>query len=341
MFLLYVSNFFVVTLSKEIVLSSYIPSGSEFLCRFRIKDNTVQWKAPERPPHSPSAAPSPPGELDRLKDEIKMIVEEEGKFKPKPFIPDITRKRGTKDSKDKENVMATPKSSSPASNDVVAHNEILSQRLEKLSEALLRLHEDGPYANERQTYKPVEKRQVLFMIANYFILFLSLIAISAEIHERAPRWMSWMDKNVKSVRNCAADRDALFECVSQGDFSGLIASIILWGTTSVTTKRLFLFGFDSPTKLWAVVYEAGVSAFCWSCSYMFIRRGLNPETRPNFLTKYWKDAVYGGLAGFNAAFLKAVLKNLIPQEQMLDVLDQRQVRIVSFLGKFFNPANAD
>ena len=169
-----------------------------------------------------------------------------------------------------------------------------------------------------------------------FILFLSLIAISAEIHERAPRWLEWINKNVTSVQNCAADRDALFDCVSQGDIAGLFASVIIWGTTSVATKRMFLFGFDTPMKLWIAVYEAGVTAFCWGCSYMLIRRGLNPDTRPNFLVRYWKDAVYGSLAGFNAAFMKAVLKNLIPQDQMLDVLDQRQTRIVSFLEKVFS-----
>lgn len=238
-------------------------------------------------------------------------------------------------STNREMALVTPKANSP-SNDVVTHNEILSQRLEKLSETLLRLHEDGPYSKV-QDERPVEKRQVVFMIANYFILFLSLIAISAEIHERAPRWISWIDENVTSVQNCAADRDALFECVSQGDFSGLIASIILWASTSVATKRLFLFGFDSPSKLWTVVYEAGVSAFCWGVSYMFIRRGLNPDTRPNFISRYWKDAVYGSLSGFNAAFMKAVLKNLISQEQVLDVLDQRQLRIVTFLEKLFSP----
>lgn len=260
-------------------------------------------------------------------------MESDNKSQSKPLIPNIHEDLSYSN---KDSVLGTPKTSSQHNDDIVAHNELLSQRLEKLSDTLLRLHEDGPYAKEQEQFKPVEKGQVIFMIANYFILFLSLIAISAEIHERAPRWIQWVDKNVTSVRNCAADRDALFECVSQGDFSGLIASVILWATTSVFTKRLFLFGFDSPFKLWVVVYEAGVSAFCWGCSYMLIRRGLNPETRPNFLRKYWKDAVYGSLAGFNAAFMKAVLKNLIPQEQVFDVLDQRQLRIVTFLNKFFS-----
>ena len=306
----------------------------------------MQWKRQyNRAPDSPSAAPSPPGELERLQDQIKTIVESQQQVvsaaatmntndKSKPYIPNIENDPASSSSSSRGRHTVGPKAS--ASDEVAMRNELLSQRLEKLSEALLQLHEDGPYSKEeKQQYRPVDKRQVVFSLANYFILFLSLIAISAEIHERAPRWLEWMNKNVTSVKNCAVDRDALFECVSQGDFAGLIASIIIWGTTNVATKRLFLFGFDSPTKLWTVVYEAGVSAFCWGASYMMIRRGLNPDTRPNFLTRYWKDAVYGSLAGFNAAFMKAVLKNLIPQEQMLDALDQRQMRIITFLEKLF------
>ena len=99
-------------------------------------------------------------------------------------------------------------------------------------------------------------------------------------------------------------------------------------------QRIFLFGFDSPRKLWTVVYESLVTAVCWGFSYMFIRRGLNPDTNRNFLQKYWKDAVYGSLAGFNAAFMKGVLKNLIPQEVIEDALQQRQVKILSWLPSF-------
>lgn len=77
-----------------------------------------------------------------------------------------------------------------------------------------------------------------------------------------------------------------------------------------------------------------VTAFCWGFSYLFIRRAMNPATRPRFLHKYWKDAVYGSLAGFNAAFLKHVLKNLIPQEAVEDVLRERQLKILSWLPSF-------
>jgi hypothetical protein len=185
------------------------------------------------------------------------------------------------------------------------------------------------YAGPRQ-----EKRQVIFVLANYFVLFLSLIAISAEIQARAPEWHAAMERHLKNVQNCSKDQESLFECVENGDFAGLIASVVLWISRSAATKRIFLFGFESPKRLWTVVYESLVTAVCWGFSYIFIRRGMNPDTNRNFLQKYWKDAVYGSLAGFNAAFMKHVLKNLIPQEAIEDALQERQLKILSWLPSF-------
>ena len=54
-----------------------------------------------------------------------------------------------------------------------------------------------------------------------------------------------------------------------------------------------------------------ISSICWGVSYLWIRRGMNPETRKGYYSKYWKDAVYGSLAGFNGAFMKGVLKQAI------------------------------
>ena len=64
---------------------------------------------------------------------------------------------------------------------------------------------------------------------------------------------------------------------------------------------------------------------------MFIRYGMNPDKNCDFLWRYWKNAVYGSLAGFNAAFMKQVLKNLIPQEAIEDALQERQLKIFSWL----------
>ncbi|KAL7535907.1 hypothetical protein ACHAXR_007932 [Thalassiosira sp. AJA248-18] len=190
-----------------------------------------------------------------------------------------------------------------------------------------------------RAYHRDEKKQVIFVIANYLVLFMSLIALSAEIQSRLPQWMDWVQQNYDSVQNCATDQGALIECLGNGDFSGLVASFLLWATQSAAAKRIFLFGFDTPKKLWTVVYEALVTAVCWGTSYLFIRRGLNPNTRQNFLHKYWKDAVYGSLAGFNAAFMKAVLKNLIPQDVALEALEGRQLRIFHWLGTMLSSAD--
>lgn len=215
----------------------------------------------------------------------------------------------------------------------------LIEQLRKLNETFKKSNEnsgndeaENNNNDDVKAYAREEKRQAFFVISNYLFLFMSLIALSAEIQSRLPLWMTWVQENYDSVQNCATDRDALFDCVSSGDFSGLVASFLLWATQSAAAKRIFLFGFDSPKRLWTVVYEALVTAVCWGTSYIFIRRGLNPNTRQNFLQKYWKDAVYGSLAGFNAAFMKAVLKNLVPQEVALEALETRQLKIFNWLG---------
>lgn len=204
----------------------------------------------------------------------------------------------------------------------------------RLREITLLLLADRKNSRMRRRERQGEKRQVIFVVANYFVLFLALIAVSAEIQARAPKWLKMMEDQLQSVQNCGENHEALFECVSRGDFAGLIASVILWLSRSVATRRIFLFGFDTPKKLWTVVYESLVTSICWGISYLFIRRGMNPDTRPRFVQKYWKDAVYGSLAGFNAAFLKQILKNLVPQEVVEDALRERQLKILKWLPSF-------
>lgn len=318
---------------EEIVLSPFIPDGSRFILSFRLKDLSKRWS--NRAPPSPSAAPSPPSEMEQLlQEQLKEVNHIRHASLPTslqvPLMHDNQEHDATviplKKKKMEISISSTP--------EPPVFQDLLSQKLEKLNDTLLMLHSDGTWEKD-QAEAQSEKKQVVFMIANYFVLFLSIVAISAEIHERAPRWVAWVNENVSTVQNCATDKDTLFQCISDGNFSGLVASIAIWASQSVRAKRLFLFGFDSTSKLWSAVYEAGVSAICWGFSYIFIRRGLNPDTRRDCLRKYWKDAVYGSLAGFNAAFLKAVLKNLMPQDQVLDVLETRQIRVVSFIKKLF------
>ena len=207
----------------------------------------------------------------------------------------------------------------------------IEARLREITNLLLLDRKKDRY---RRFDRQREKRQVVFVVANYFVLFLAIIAISAELQARAPNWIKMMEEHLQNVQNCSENHEALFECVSRGDFAGLIASVVLWLSRSVTTKRIFLFGFDTPKKLWTVVYESLVTSVCWGISYLFIRRGMNPDTRPRFVQKYWKDAVYGSLAGFNAAFLKHILKNLIPEQVVEDALRERQLKIMGWLPSF-------
>ena len=311
----------------EVVLTPHVPNGSKFIVRFLepVPPAPVRtvYKYGERAPDSPSAAPSPsPSSLElsnlplldssatkSMRDAT--LVRRSGNGSTDRVIGDVTSPRsgsGLKGSLGDALSTPTPKTihEEPTENVVIVQASV-SQ----------------------------EKKHVIFVIANYFVLFLSFIAVMAELHERAP---GWINDQYSQVQACAVDRDTLFECVSNGDFRGLIASFFLWVSKSKSFKRFFLFGFSTRQQLWIVIYESFVTSFCWGFSYIFIRRGLNPDTRRNFLSKYWKDAVYGALAGFNASFMKAVLKNLIPREAVEEVfVETQQLGLINILGRMFRP----
>jgi hypothetical protein len=159
------------------------------------------------------------------------------------------------------------------------------------------------------------KRQAIFIAANCVLLLLTIIALSAEVRARVPMWVKMMVDHLRTVQKCSKNQEAMLECASRGDFTGWTTAVLLsLSRSSVIVKRIFLFGLDSPTHLLAVVYESFVRSIFWGISYLFIRRGMNSDTRPQFIQKYWKDAVYGSLAGFNATFMKLVMKNLVPAE---------------------------
>lgn len=360
----------------EIVLSPYIPDGSQFLLRFntispndKLKTHTDGTTTPRsewsgRPPLSPSAAPSPHPEKDLLSNlnanqlallrSMKM-PNEKAKYDEKKSKRQAAAKKESFESLEAErhpDTMIHPllrREEGPVNaeedltevgdeddedDDMMLHSvDPIETRLRQITEILLadRKQVDGNGRAKRRE----EKRQVIFVVANYFVLFLALIAVSAELQMRAPNWLKMMEEQLQSVQNCGGSQEALYECISRGDFAGLIASLILWLSRSVATRRFFLFGFDTPKKLWTVVYESLVTSLCWGISYLFIRRGMNPDTRPRFVQKYWKDAVYGSLAGFNAAFLKHVLKNLIPQEVVEDAIRERHLKVLGWLPSFF------
>lgn len=324
------------------------------------------------PPESPSAAPSPyPRAVDleglglnanqlallgaRLKglqlqiplredmDQATRLKQNFEARKALPKVPSLNARKeegnGSRPKKDDSNDSPEKNSDDDDDEDISKGSNMevsslhpedqIQKSLRDITDILMAERSGGKRYAPRQ-----EKRQVIFVLANYFVLFLSLIAISAEIQARAPGWHATMERHMQNVQDCSKDQESLFRCVENGDLAGLVASVLLWISRSAATKRIFLFGFESPKRLWTVVYESLVTAVCWGFSYMFIRRGMNPDTNRNFLQKYWKDAVYGSLAGFNAAFMKHVLKNLIPQEAIEDALQERQLKILSWLPSF-------
>lgn len=401
----------MIFLSADVVLSPYIPDGSQFLLRFgtikagKTKKNETRMKMDYmdgtmtpmsiysgRAPDSPSAAPSPhldkqllfnglnanqlallnslniPTErpMNRRSTSINKNQNEASlqHHSHRASVMSITDKNagieqtdatGSVDmnNKNNNNIDEGNEESSKRidSNAGQLLSEMSSDEDDNADDATMMLHSDDPIEarlreitnlllmdRKKERYRRYdrqrEKRQVVFVVANYFVLFLAIIAISAELQARAPHWIKMMEEHLQNVQNCSENHEALFECVSRGDFAGLIASVVLWLSRSVTTKRIFLFGFDTPKKLWTVVYESLVTSVCWGISYLFIRRGMNPDTRPRFVQKYWKDAVYGSLAGFNAAFLKHILKNLIPEQVVEDALRERQLKIMGWLPSF-------
>lgn len=300
-------------------------------------------------PDSPSASPSPFPSTSDLNTRLlvgKLRGLQPGKSKSARAVPE--GEKGSEDAnepdamsghaggsmKGRDDATETAsKASDLHEGDIMGYNpeDQVETRLRELADLLITDRRARMKFNARRQR---EKRQVIFVLANYFVLFLGLIFVFLQIQALLPNWLAWVETQLENVQKCATDQDALFECVSKGDFSGLVASLILWVSRSAATKRFFLFGFETPKRLWTVVYESAVTAVCWGTSYMLIRRGMNPDTRSNFLRKYWKDAVYGSLAGFNASFMKQVLKNLIPQEALEDALQERQLKILSWWPTF-------
>jgi hypothetical protein len=189
-------------------------------------------------------------------------IREAAEKRPPPVKNVVAVTRDNMDVKGKDTSSAnedddnTSKAMSESYEDELVLNDVpidpIEARLQQITELLM----NDRQKVSKETSRRVEKRQVIFVLANYFVLFLSFIAISAEIQARAPDWLNSLEKQMQNVHDCAADKEALFECVTNGDFAGLVASVIIWLTRSVATRRIFLFGFETQQKLWTVVYES-------------------------------------------------------------------------------------
>ena len=319
---------------EEVVLSPHIPDGSSFYVYYKIaKSPRIVYRSATPAPDSPSAAPNstPVFVADKRKElkNTRSLSLEDTSSNVVHVMPALSldQHRIRQDGGKHQNKISNE---SPRSMATTVLTAMRNGDTPKVS---------GKIGDERVivvTQTPQqEKTHVIFTLANYFVLFLSIITIATEIAERAP---SWIESNIAQVNQCAVDKETMFECINEGNIAGVIAAFGLWTAKSKSTKRFFLLGFRSGDQLWTAIYEAFVGAFCWGFSYLFIRRGLNPDSRENLISRFWKDAVYGSLAGFNASFMKAVLKNLIPKEAIEEaVMESKQhLRFVDWLIKVGN-----
>ncbi len=255
---------YVYCVGTEIVLSPFIPDGAQFTLQFALSDTRYDGDISPDAPESPSAAPSPKPTrfLSNLKEkELSLLrmpsvrrhpiglsrswdtFHQTPKHVSTPLATNTEEdeNQSKKSEKSFEDELPPPEKEDP-----------VEMRLRQITELLLSDQRERSQHQGRRN----EKRQVVFTLANYFVLFLSLLAISAEIQARAPAWLHNLEMQMKNVTDCASDKEALFRCVSNGEFAGLIASVIIWLTRNVATRRIFLLGFESPQKLWTVVYEA-------------------------------------------------------------------------------------
>lgn len=60
-----------------------------------------------------------------------------------------------------------------------------------------------------------------------------------------------------------------------------------------------------------VLVDCYVNFLCWSSTYLFVRRLLNPETSSVVFKKFSSDAFYGGLAAASTALMKPILTSAL------------------------------
>jgi hypothetical protein len=171
---------------EEIVLSPYIPDGSRLLLRFSIRDKGGYSTPPIRPyddgpPISPSAAPSPnrinlnglglnPDQLamlgTRLNGESSRTPRTERK-KPREKRAKASKieSKGSNDDENESDDLVSHASTTLEMNSLHPEDQI-EKSLRQITELLL--------ADRTTRYVPQkrEKRQVIFTLANYFVLFL-------------------------------------------------------------------------------------------------------------------------------------------------------------------------
>jgi hypothetical protein len=97
-----------------------------------------------------------------------------------------------------------------------------------------------------------------------------------------------------------------------------------WQQAVVISVFHHAFGLDSTREIWLAVLRAGQVGLYWALPYLLIRRGCNPDshtisplrsgrrTKTAFLSKWWRDTMYGSIALFVYVFLRLAVQHWTP-----------------------------
>ena len=86
----------------------------------------------------------------------------------------------------------------------------------------------------------------------------------------------------------------------------LLIAMALTPSSGEYMDYILLKGFQTKRHR-NIIVECYINFLCWSSTYLFVRRFLNPETSAVVFKKFSADAFYGGLAAASTAFIKPIL----------------------------------
>ena len=81
--------------------------------------------------------------------------------------------------------------------------------------------------------------------------------------------------------------------------------------TRITDAAYYFFGIV-PSRFWHVFVHAWQVSILWGLPCLLFRRGMNPDHRPHYVSKFGRDALFGTLALFVSVYLKSAVKIWLP-----------------------------
>jgi hypothetical protein len=152
-----------------------------------------------------------------------------------------------------------------------------------------------------------------YIVVQFVLVFVTFVALTYLTGQFLPPLLkSW--GLYDSVKTCVAvsakeDKGLL------GFFKGKLSTTTT--CTSASSGLIFdvfamispILGFKKAEVLVKAVVDGFLKAMCWIFTYIWIRRGMNDDTRGGYKDKYFKDSLHGGLATFLTGIMASVVAN--------------------------------